>query len=152
MPANPDQLLPDESLRADQNLSSLNGRYTFAYQNDGNLVLYKNYRNGSRKWLWDSATDRRPAEVCILQSDGNLVIYGPDGEYIWDTATDGRPGSRLVVQDDGNVVIYEPNGTAIWSTNSTQKPLVTGTRAQGDDMQPGEVLHPDEFITSLNGR
>lgn len=151
MAANTDHLLPNELLRADQFLSSLNGRFTLIYQGDGNLVLYKNYRNGTRKWLWDSETNGRPCDACIMQGDGNLVIYGPGGEYIWDTATDGQPGSRLVVQDDGNVAIYRPDGTPIWATNTVQRTVPSGPRAQGDDMQPGEVLNSGQSISSQNG-
>ncbi len=75
---------------------------------------------GPSGWMWDSQTDRRPAGVCIMQADGNLVIYGPDAQYIWDSATDNNPGSHLLVQDDGNVVIYRPDNTAIWATNTVQ--------------------------------
>ena len=34
----------------------------------------------------------------------------------------------------------------------TEPVLPTGPAAQGDDMQPGEVLNPDQSITSANGR
>ncbi len=115
LPTNQDQLLPDEVIGLDQSITSLNGRYTFIYQGDGNLVVY---RNSDGRPLWASNTHGRPAGVCIMQGDGNLVIYGPDGEYIWDTATHGQPGNRIVVQDDGNVVIYRPDGVASWATNT----------------------------------
>ena len=45
--------------------------------------------------LWDSETDGRGAGACIMQADGNLVLYGPNDEYVWDTETDNNPGSRL---------------------------------------------------------
>jgi hypothetical protein len=144
VPTNQDQLLPDEFLEADQSISSLNGRFTFVYQGDGNLVLYKNYRNGSRKALWDSQTDRRPVGRCIMQGDGNLVIYGPDGEYIWDTATDGNPGSRLVFQDNGDVVIYNARNQRIWSTESFEQlsdQTIDGTHAYAEKtIERGETL------------
>ena len=129
MPTNPDQLLSDESLGPDQGLSSPNGRYTFVYQGDGNLVLYRNYQDRERRALWASNTNGRPVQVCIMQGDGNLVIYGPNNEYVWDTATNGHPGSRLVVQDDGNVGIITPAGIPIWATNTnTVSVRVTGFR------------------------
>lgn len=120
MPVNTDYLLPDESLGTDQSLSSVTGRYTLVYQSDGNLVLYRNRPGQEWRALWASNSAGRPAGNCIMQGDGNLVIYGPAGEYIWDTATDGNPGSRLVVQDDGNVVIYRSDGTPIWATNNAR--------------------------------
>ena len=98
-----------------QAITSANGRYRFIYQSDGNLVLY----DGGTP-LWASGTNGKPVGVCIMQGDGNLVIYGRAQQYVWDTATNGNPGSRLVVQDDGNVVIYRPDGSAAWATNTVR--------------------------------
>jgi len=156
MPSGPnaqgDVMQPGEVLNPNQAINSTNGRYTLVYQGDGNLVLYKNYPNGNRKWLWDSSTDGRPAGVCIMQGDGNLVIYGLDGEYIWDTSTDGNANSRLIVQDDGNIVIYRPDNVPIWATNTVQQNIPSGPTAQGDVMQPGEILNPNQAINSTSGR
>ncbi|NHZ89539.1 FAD-binding protein, partial [Massilia sp. CCM 8733] len=115
-----DRLLPNEFLEAEEFLLSSNGRYTFVYQGDGNLVLYKFRPDGSRNWLWDSQTNRKPVGRCIMQGDGNLVIYGPTGNYVWDSGTGGKNDSWLVIQDDGNAVIYLPNGAPVWATNTVQ--------------------------------
>jgi hypothetical protein len=139
-----DDMQPGEVLNPGQSIKSANGRYTFVYQTDGNLVLY----DGGTA-LWASGTDGRPVGVCIMQADGNLVIYGPGVQPIWASNTWQHPGSRLVVQDDGNVVIYRPDGVPVWATNTW---LPTGPRATGDDMQPGEVLDPGQQINSANGR
>lgn len=106
---------PGEVLAAGASISSADGRYTFVYQTDGNLVLY-----GPAGALWASNTDGKPVGSVIMQGDGNLVIYGPGGLYVWDTATDANPGSRLIVQDDGNVVIYRPDNTPAWDTGTWQ--------------------------------
>jgi hypothetical protein len=136
---------PGEVLRAGNAITSTNGRYTFVYQGDGNLVLYD---NGIA--LWASNTAGQPVGVCIMQGDGNLVIYAPTGaQPIWDSGTWQHPGGSLVMQDDGNVVIYRPDGTAVWATN-TWRP--TGPTALGNDMQPGEVLSHGNAITSTSGR
>jgi len=58
------------------------------------------------------------ADVCIMQNDGNLVIYDPDARAIWSSGTYKDPGSRLVMQNDGNVVIYRPDARPVWSTVS----------------------------------
>ena len=50
-----------------------------------------------------------------MQSDGNFVIYGPNGA-LWATNTSGNPGAYLVVQGDGNLVVYKP--VPIWATNT----------------------------------
>jgi hypothetical protein len=84
-----------------------------------------------------------------MQEDGNLVVYGPGWQGHWASATENNHGARLIVQDDGNVAIYRPGGTAIWSTNTN---IPVGPTAQGDDMQPGEVLLPGQSLTSSNGR
>jgi hypothetical protein len=65
-----DTLQPGDSLRANESITSPNGRYTFIYQSNGNLVLYSPVMPP-----WDSGTWGRPAGVCIKQHDGNLVIY-----------------------------------------------------------------------------
>ena len=144
-----DDMQPGEVLNPDQSISSANGQYTFIYQGDGNLVLYRN-RDGQP--LWASNTSGRPTGVCIMQGDGNLVIYDPNVNPLWSSDTWRHPGSRLVAQDDGNVVIYRPDGTPVWATNTVQPILPSGPAAQGDDMQPGEVLNPDQSISSANGQ
>jgi tyrosinase len=113
--ASGDDMQPGEVLTPGQGITSANGRYTFVYQADGNLVLY-----GPAGAMWASGTDGRPVGVAIMQGDGNLVIYGPGGLYVWDSGSHGNPGSRLVVQDDGNVVIYRPDGTPAWDTGTWQ--------------------------------
>jgi hypothetical protein len=110
-----DVMQSGEVLYPGQWISSLNGRYQLIYQWDGNLVLY----DGASP-LWASGTYGSPAGVCIMQEDGNLVIYIPDNQPIWASNTDGYPGSKLIVQDDGNVVIYTPEGAPLWATNTVQ--------------------------------
>src|SRR4051812_28149328 len=114
MPVGTDQLFADEALGPDQFVTSATGRYTFVYQSDGNLVLYKNYRRQGRRALWASGTAGTSVGVCVMQGDGNLVVYDGNHQAVWSSDTWHDPGSRLVVQDDGNVVIYRPDGAAIW--------------------------------------
>lgn len=105
---------PGEVLNPNQSISSTNIQYTFIYQGDGNLVLY---RNQDGKALWNSQTAGKPVGVCIMQGDGNLVIYQANGGPVWDSKTYQHPGSRLVVRDDGNVAIFATNNTPVWTTN-----------------------------------
>jgi hypothetical protein len=84
---------------------------------DGNKLLLSsalNYTNinTTNKTIWES-TDSKSAEVCIMQRDGNLVIYGHDGECLWETKTGGNPDSQLVVYPN-SVVIKRPDGKVIW--------------------------------------
>jgi hypothetical protein len=95
------------------------GGYQLKLQSDGNLVLYK-LEKARPTPLWASHTNGREVGQCIMQADGNLVIYTPDHTPIWASHTNGHHGSHLEVQDDGNVVIYtpDPNRRAIWATNT----------------------------------
>jgi Polysaccharide lyase len=61
--------------------------------------------------LW--STDHR--YQLIVQLDGNLVEYGPNGA-IWSTNTFGS-NARLVMQLDGNLVLYNGANQAMWATN-----------------------------------
>jgi hypothetical protein len=151
-PATGAQALPGQILAKDHGLQTADGRYTFVFQSDSNLVLYKNYPNRPRKPLWASGTNGRPGAVCIMQADGNLVIYDADAHAIWSSNTYGHPGSRLVVQTDGNTVIYQPNNVPIWATNTVQKVPPTGPVAKGDTMHPGEILQINGAVISANGR
>jgi hypothetical protein len=82
----------------------------------------------------------------IMQTDGNFVVYGPNGPVwasrtgegyasllvtpggdavitgspyenaLWHSGTGGNPGAVLVLQNDGNLVVYRSNGTAAWAS------------------------------------
>lgn len=147
-----DKLVPNSSLAPGQSITSLNGRYNFTYQGDGNLVLYKHYPNGSQKALWASGTNGKPGQTCIMQTDGNLVLYNGAHKPLWSSNTFHDPGSALVMQDDGNAVIYNTAHKAIWASNTMQKAVPSGPTATGDTMRPGQVLNPGQSIRSASGR
>jgi hypothetical protein len=56
------------------------------------------------------ATDGRSA--VLLQSDGNLVLYGGGYKILW--ASGGAGANRAVMQSDGNLVLYRSNNTPTW--------------------------------------
>lgn len=111
-----DHLFEGEQLNKGESLISNNGKFVLYLQDDGNLVLYRKGEN-SLQWMWDSRSSAgRAVSRCLMQPDGNLVIYGyPDA--IWNSQTYGHPGAYLVLQDDGNLVIYH-NDKAIWWTGT----------------------------------
>jgi predicted heme/steroid binding protein len=146
-----DGMSSGQVLHKGNSLSSSNGTYLWIFQGDGNLVLYKRYPNRPDRALWASNTHGSLAWVCIMQGDGNLVIYDVDGKALWASGTHGNPGSRFVIQSDGNGVIYRPNNSAAWATNTVQRTVPNGPTASGADMQPGEVLHLGNSLTSANG-
>ena len=52
----------------------------------------------------------------VMQTDGNLVEYGPGGP-LWSSNTPGSGGSnRLVMQTDGNLVMYTASGAVPFAT------------------------------------
>jgi hypothetical protein len=77
------------------------------------LTPGQSLRNGARL----TSPDGRYS--LIMQSDGNLVIYGPGGAQ-WATSTNG-PGRWAVMQSDGNLVVYGPSGP-LWASNTGDQP------------------------------
>ena len=56
------------------------------------------------------------AYVLLMQTDGNLVEYGPAGP-MWSSNTPGSGASnRLVMQTDGNLVMYTASGGVPFAT------------------------------------
>ena len=98
--------------------------------------------------IWSSNTWGNPGSHLVLQDDGNVVIYRPDGAPIWSTNTwlptgpaatgnDMQPGQVLdpggtitstngqysfVYQGDGNLVLYE-GGNPLWASNTWGQPV-----------------------------
>jgi hypothetical protein len=113
------------------------GQAHLVVQTDGNVVTYNN-ASGSPTW-WtgtgghaaptpsgldtlavghelDSQQYMRSSNMrygLLLQSDGNLVLYGPGYHVLWYSGTSGA--TRLVMQTDGNLVLYNIN-TSLWQT------------------------------------
>ena len=103
----------EQTLSKDQSLYSLDRRFRFTYQSDGNVVLYR--QDGGA--LWSTNTAGQATTRLTMQGDGNLVLYNGNSP-VWSTGPSaGSTSAKLVVQNDGNAVIYRSNGV-IWSTNS----------------------------------
>lgn len=94
-------------------MRSMNGVFKLKWQDDGNLVLYK---NGSTP-IWASQTQGTGAKF-TFQDDGNLVIYDSANSPIWASNTNNKSVSYVVLQDDGNLVLYTVNNQAVWATNT----------------------------------
>lgn len=99
------RLLPGGSFR------SPDGRYRLTYQADGNLVLND---DENRIPVWATHTAGRTAGQALLQTDGNFVVSGPNGDVHWSSGTAGNPGAYLALQNDGNLVIYRADGRPVW--------------------------------------
>jgi hypothetical protein len=62
---------------------------------------------------------RKSCNMLVLQSDGNLVLYGENGTIaLWSSDTWNSGSNRLIMQSDGNLVLYNNEG-AVWSSGTT---------------------------------
>lgn len=134
-------LLPGRTIPMGQFLNSPGAGFLLIFQNDSNLVLYpiddgpfnwgnpagttqysfsasQNYLTGQSTWA--ANTNGSGANLCIMQDDGNLVIYKDNNIPVWSSGTYGHPGAYLRVQDDGNVVIYS-GGNPLWASNTNAR-------------------------------
>ncbi|MFI9273065.1 hypothetical protein ACIGXM_20390 [Kitasatospora sp. NPDC052896] len=56
-----------------------------------------------------------------MQTDGNLVVYGPSGAALWYSGT-VNPGTTVAdAQTDGNFVVYS-GSTALWNSRTGGNP------------------------------
>ncbi|WP_228016687.1 SwmB domain-containing protein [Synechocystis sp. LEGE 06083] len=73
--------------------------------------------------VWQTTDSNEESEVtpeayAIMQSDGNLVIYGqPAGDIIWASGTNGNDGAVLKLASDGGLYIVDPQNNIV--TNGT---------------------------------
>jgi hypothetical protein len=73
---------------------------------------------GPRGPLWSTLT-RGPGSFLIFQpGDGNLVLYNEFDTPLWTTGTGDRGASFMVLQDDGNFVIYTASNTPLWASGT----------------------------------
>jgi len=107
-----DDMFPGEILAPGTSLTSNNGLYSFRFQADGNLALY---RVSTGMAIWASGTAGTGASHCIMQHDGNLVLYKPSGVPVWASDTWRWHGSHLLVRNNGSVVIIAPGGSIVWT-------------------------------------
>jgi hypothetical protein len=70
--------------------------------------------------LWDTATNGHGGYVAIMQTDGNFVEYGASSNALWSSGSSGHAGAWLALQTDGNLVVYE-GSTALWDTGTEGK-------------------------------
>ncbi len=85
---------------------SPNMEFKLVFQQDGNLVLYKD-NNGAV--YWSSGTYGHPEATLAIQSDGNVVIYD-NGNPIWEIGVhDLNKPVFMVADSSGYVVVYVHN-------------------------------------------
>ena len=104
------RLLGGQRLRPGEFLQARGEACRLVFQNNGNLVAYKN-----RVGYW-SARTRARGGVAAMRSDGNVVVRNREGMVLWSTRTSGNPGAYLAIQGDCNIVLRSVGGAALWSS------------------------------------
>ena len=99
-------------------LVSENGKYIF--KTHGNTIAI--YDPTGQIWM-KRVADSEIGKIC-MQSDGNLIFYGTNGDIVWSTnistPTNQFLLSKVVLENDGRLVIYNgPN--AVWSSDTDHK-------------------------------
>lgn len=103
--------------------SSPCGNYHFTMQSDGDLILYVSRHFCPKNSLWNSETHGKSQGpfICMMQEDGNLVVYDRNNNPIWASGTNNdKNQNRLDLQTDGNLVIYNQNQSAVWSSGTNR--------------------------------
>ncbi|HZH75013.1 MAG TPA: D-alanyl-D-alanine carboxypeptidase family protein, partial [Archangium sp.] len=54
----------------------------------------------------------------LVLQDGNLVLYDTSGKFIWQSGSGGNIGAWLALQHDGNLVVYSASGKVLWTPPS----------------------------------
>jgi hypothetical protein len=59
----------------------------------------------------------------VMQTDGNLVLSGPQSQPMWSSGTAGHTNIfDVVMQNDGNLVVYDNSSNPLWSSNTAGNP------------------------------
>ena len=62
----------------------------------------------------------------IMQTDGNLVIYGPQHQPVWASNTSGHADVfDVIFQTDGNLVVYTGQNKPLWASGTNGKPAAS---------------------------
>lgn len=111
-----DSLQIGESLLPNQAIWSNNRQFRLIYQQDSNLVLYRNKDNAA---LWASGTAGQSAGRFEMKNDGVMALYSPDNTMVWASRFSNNPviGYQLQLADTGTANIVSADGTVIISIN-----------------------------------
>ena len=112
-------------------LSSINNKYYFTLEYNGNLVIYKSKCFIKENRIWSSCTNfsLNPHPFKLkLHSDGNLVLYDAKKQRVWSSNTahiDNNCSNNngisyehyyLVVQENGRLAIMNGKHDLIWQS------------------------------------
>lgn len=156
-------LKPRRRMDRGDSLFSPMGGFRLHLRNDGNLVLsiidderlpedLQAVRSHAPETMelysaeiWSAGTNvpgdgAGAGSYCIMEEDGDFVVYDTDNKPRFRTDTRGHAGAFLRCQDDGNVVLYvrDPGLKAIWATNTAARKDVTAGSGKSVRKDSGE--------------
>lgn len=97
----------DVSLSGKLNYSP-NNEYYVEFKDNGDLAVCN--KNGKSVWHSDTAGS---GKSCVMQKDGNLVIYNNDNEPVNHSHTNEMRNAKLYISDEGELCIYSADKDAI---------------------------------------
>ncbi|MBI8989166.1 CHAP domain-containing protein [Corynebacterium sp. CCM 8863] len=111
-PKRTSKIVANARLTAGQQLTSENGEYFAAVQDDGNFVIR---RTKDRAPIWATGTEKVAGRDAYLriQKDGNLVLYS-GGQARWASDTAGTTARILELGNDGVLRVNGENGHVFW--------------------------------------
>jgi hypothetical protein len=116
-----DRLNAGQALGPGESLTSVyqgqEGWFRFMLFTNGDPVVY---RVQTHRETWIAPHKTGAARRIQMQSDGNLVATGDNGQVVWSSQTAGHPGATAHLKNDGDLVVEAPNGSKLWASNSAQ--------------------------------
>jgi hypothetical protein len=107
---------------------------------------------GSGGATWSSNTAGSGTTRAVMQGDGNLVAYDGGGRAVFATGTNSSGANALVMQDDGNLVEYAP-GRAVWaSKNSSERAIQWFYDHRGSTAYEGKCELAVENAFGISGK
>ena len=121
-------LAPGQQIGANQYVLSGNGQYELDMFADGLGVLWNMPAGGLACPMWTSpavvnyvmsdypwslVSSPVPGAFLIMQDDGNLVYYEPNGTVKWASDTSGHPGAVALMANWGHLLIVDPQTNVI---------------------------------------
>jgi len=101
-PAKGDRIGPGQALSPGDYLLSQNGNYALLYQSDGNLVVYS--LTELRNAVWSSGTAQRNAFRCAITAAGTLSVFESEGRAVWSTPRPAPDGTLVMQDDGNLVL------------------------------------------------
>lgn len=133
-------LAPNTKIKPGEFIVSPSGRYVTTMQTDGNMVTYM-----GKRAVWSSKTYGNYGSHAVFQSDGNLVIYRPNGTAIWASNTYQSGATLVTLQDDGNLYV-SAGSTTKFSTNILVNPYAQ--RNLGSEIPSETRIRSGDFLLS----